>query len=217
METKHQVHNLIILDESGSMDSIKATIIQGFNEVVQTIKGIELQYPEQEHTITFVSFNGLGQKVHHFMDKASLLKQIDDKSYQPDASTPLYDAMGFSMNKLKHALQDQTDYHVLVTILTDGEENASREFSGNDIKKMVDDLKLNNWTFTYIGADHDVESIAFSLSITNTLVFEKNEADIKTMFEKDRNARANYSRKIRDKEDTNSRYFDEEPNGKDQA
>ena len=46
METKHQVHNLILLDESGSMWSIKNTIIQGFNEIVQTVKGIALQYPE---------------------------------------------------------------------------------------------------------------------------------------------------------------------------
>ena len=42
METKHQVHNLILLDESGSMTSIKNTIIQGFNELVQTVKGIAL-------------------------------------------------------------------------------------------------------------------------------------------------------------------------------
>jgi len=60
MEKKHQVHNLIILDESGSMESIKTTIIQGFNELVQTIQGIEKQFPEQEHFISFVSFNGLG-------------------------------------------------------------------------------------------------------------------------------------------------------------
>jgi nucleoside-triphosphatase THEP1 len=47
MEKKHQVHNLIILDESGSMEPIKKTIIQGFNELVQTIQGIEKQFPEQ--------------------------------------------------------------------------------------------------------------------------------------------------------------------------
>ena len=52
METKHQVHNLIILDESGSMGSIKKTIIQGFNEIVQTVKGVELNFPEQEHFIS---------------------------------------------------------------------------------------------------------------------------------------------------------------------
>jgi hypothetical protein len=61
MENKHQVHNLIILDESGSMLSIKNSIIEGFNEVVQTIHGIEKQYPEQEHFISFISFNGLGK------------------------------------------------------------------------------------------------------------------------------------------------------------
>lgn len=47
MRKKHQVHNLIILDESGSMGSIKSTIIQGFNELVQTIQGVEkLSSPE---------------------------------------------------------------------------------------------------------------------------------------------------------------------------
>ena len=132
MENKHQVHNLIILDESGSMEPIKTTIIQGFNELVQTIQGIEKQFPEQEHFISFVSFNGLGQKLLHFIDPASKLKHIDDKTYKPGASTPLFDAMGFSINKLKQSLQEQSDYNVLVTILTDGEENASKEFSGND-------------------------------------------------------------------------------------
>jgi hypothetical protein len=41
MKNKHQVHNLIILDESGSMSSIKSSIISGFNELVQSVKGIE--------------------------------------------------------------------------------------------------------------------------------------------------------------------------------
>ena len=209
MEKKHQVHNLIILDESGSMEPIKTTIIQGFNELVQTIQGIEKQFPEQEHFISFISFNGLGQKLLHFIDPASKLNQIDDKTYKPDASTPLFDAMGFSINKLKQSLQGQTDYNVLVTILTDGEENASKEFSGKDIKKLVEELKQNRWTFTYIGTDHDVEKIAASLSINNTMIFEKNDIDIKKMFMKEQSARTKYSEKIRFNEDTSSNYFDE--------
>lgn len=214
MEKKHQVHNLIILDESGSMEFIKTTIIQGFNELVQTIQGIEKQFPEQEHFISFVSFNGFGLKLLHFIDPARKLNQIDDKTYKPEASTPLFDAMGFSINKLKQTLQGQTDYNVLVTILTDGEENASKEFTGNDIKKLVEDLKQNRWTFTYIGTDHDVEKIAISLSINNTLVFEKNEADIKKMFMKEQSARAKFSQKIRSNEDTTSNYFEEDDNNK---
>jgi len=207
METKHQVHNLIILDESGSMESIKKTVIEGFNEIVQTVKGIEKDFPEQEHFISLVTFNGRGQKLLHFIDPVSRLEQIDEKRYQPEASTPLYDAMGFSFVKLRQVVENLTDYNVLVTILTDGEENASQEYTGIAIKKLIDELKLNRWTFTYIGADHDVEGFAATISITNTMVFDKNEADMKRMFMKEKSSRYNYSQNIREKKDTGSDYY----------
>ncbi|GAB1370152.1 hypothetical protein MASR1M45_02100 [Candidatus Kapaibacterium sp.] len=122
--------------------------------------------------------------------------------------------MGFSINKLKQALQGQTDYNVLVTILTDGEENASIEFSCNDIKKLVEELKQNRWTFTYIGTDHDVEKIAFSLSIDNTMIFKKNATDIKRMFIKEQIARMNFSTRIRKNDVTISNYFDDTEDNK---
>ena len=210
MEMKHQVHNLIILDESGSMGSIKKTIIQGFNEIVQTVKGIELNFPEQEHFISLVTFNGFGQKVLHFTEPVKKLEQIDEEKYQPAASTPLYDAMGFSFTMLQKVLEYKPDHNVLVTILTDGEENASKEYSGRDIKKTIEELKLNRWTFTYIGTDHDVEKFAASISITNTLVFQKNEADMKAMFIKEQSSRHAYSEKIRHKRDTNVDFYKED-------
>jgi len=210
MDKKHQVHNLIILDESGSMDSIKNNIIQGFNEIVQTVKGIEKEFPEQEHFISLISFNGLGQKLLHFIDPVSKLEQIDEKRYQPSASTPLYDAMGFGLTKLRQVLESQTNYNVLVTILTDGEENASKEYAGKDIRKLIEELKLNRWTFTYIGADHDVENFAMSLSINNTMSFEKNADDIAFMFTKERSARSRYSQKIQANEATDSGFYEKE-------
>lgn len=75
MEKKHEVHNLIILDESGSMNSIKNHVISGLNEIVQTIKGIEKKFPEQEHYITFLTFNGFGIKQLHFADRAREVKK----------------------------------------------------------------------------------------------------------------------------------------------
>jgi len=209
MVAKHQVHNLIILDESGSMQSIKNSIIQGFNEIVQTVKGIGKQYPEQEHLITLVSFNGLGQKILHFIDPVEKLEQIDASKYNPDASTPLYDAMGFSFVKLKQVLENVKDYDVLVTIMTDGEENASKEYSGLAIKKLIEELKQNRWTFTYIGTDHDVEKFAASISITNIMKFEKNANDIDVMFAKEKSARRIYSQKIRNKESTSNNYYED--------
>lgn len=196
MEKKHQVHNLIILDESGSMESIKNTIIKGFNELVQTIHGIEKQFPEQEHFISFVTFNSLGTKFIHLVDPAGKLSQIDDRKYCPNACTPLFDAMGFALVTLKQALTDKSNYNVLVTVLTDGEENNSKEYSVNAIKAMVEELKQENWTFTYIGTDHDVEKIALSISITNTLKFSRSDEDIKQMFDIDKNARIKYSKNV---------------------
>lgn len=207
METKHQVHNLIILDESGSMESIKEPIIRGFNELVQTIKGIEKDFPEQEHFISLMTFNGMGQKTLHFMDPSAKLEMIDSSKYKPNSMTPLYDAMGDSITKIKQALEEQTAYNVLVTILTDGEENASKEYTGDAIKKMVEELKLSGWTFTYIGADHDVEKFAMNISITNTMLFKKNEADMNRMFAREKAARASYSSKIRDNRPTDDDFY----------
>ncbi len=209
MEPKHKVINLIILDESGSMQSIKNSIIQGFNEVVQTIKGVEKQFPEQEHIITLLTFNGLGHKYLLENVPACDLIEIDDSKYHPDAMTPLYDAMGFSIQKLRSQMQNEKDYNILVTILTDGEENSSKEFDGKAIKSLVEELKAQNWTFTYIGTEHDVEKSALSISITNTIVFKKSQADMDIMFNREKNARMNYSRKIRDKEDTTEDFYKE--------
>jgi uncharacterized protein YegL len=210
METKHKVFNLIILDESGSMQSIKQATIDGFNEVVQTVKGVESQFPEQEHFITLVTFNGLAIKTLLSVQPVKNLALIDGKKYRPDASTPLFDAIGFSLNNLVREVEQYKDYNVLVTILTDGEENASTEFNGLAIKKMIDELSLKNWTFTYIGANHNVADFALKISITNTMSYMADPVDMKRMFEREKSARMSYSQKIRNKEDFRKKFYEDD-------
>jgi len=210
MSNKHQVHNLIILDESGSMESIKKPTIDGFNEIVQTVKGVEQKFPEQEHFISFISFNGLGLKTHLWKEPVSKLEQLNTSNYHPGASTPLYDAMGYGLRKLSAQILGMDDYNVLVTIFTDGEENTSEEYTGEMIKKMVNDLKTKRWTFTYIGTDHEVEQFALSLSITNVVKFKNNAAGIKQAFMKEEKARYRYSEKIRSNASTENHYYEEE-------
>jgi hypothetical protein len=217
MENKHKVYNLIILDESGSMDSIKKTIINGFNEVVQTIKSVALEYQEQEHTVTFVSFNSSGIKKVHENSKIESLNQIDEQSYHPNGGTPLFDAMGSSFFYLNSVIEKENpkNYNVLVTILTDGEENASKEYSAQSIKAKIEELSLKNWTFTYIGANHDVDLFASRISITNVMKFETSEEDMQRMFMRDCDARMNYSKKIRLNVDVSNGYFQENEIDKD--
>lgn len=209
MKTKHQVHNLIILDESGSMHSIKNTIISGFNELVQTIQGIAQKYPEQEHFISLFSFNTFGIKQLHFMDPVTALQEINAESYNPSASTPLYDAMGFTMTKLEQPLKPIKGKDVLVTILTDGMENASREYSYQAIKKLIEEQKATGWTFTYIGTDHEVEHVARSLSIDNTMKFDKSASGTRAMFQREQRAREEYSRKIQYNEKRDKGFYDD--------
>ncbi len=207
---KHKAYNLIVLDESGSMESIKRATISGFNEVVQTIKEVEKQFPDQEHFVTLITFNGGGIKTLLDKERVTLLSEIDERKYQPNASTPLYDALGFGINSLNNYLQDKTEYNVLVTVLTDGEENASREFNRSQISKIITDLKEKGWTFTYMGANQDVEAVAASLSIENKMAFEANDQDMKRMFDKEKGSRIAYYQKLQNKEDVRSGYFDEE-------
>jgi hypothetical protein len=214
MEQRHKIINLIILDESGSMQSIKEATISGFNEVVQTVKGVEKQFPEQEHFITLVTFNGMGIKTLLFNEPVAKLDQIDGNKYQPDSMTPLFDAMGFSLTRLRLEVQNYPDYNVLVTILTDGMENASKEYNGLAIKKLVDELSLQNWTFTYIGANQNEVEFAATISITNTMSFQANEADMKKMFAKESKARMKYSQNIRDKMEFKQHFYEDDEDTK---
>ncbi len=202
-----QIYNLIILDESGSMSSIKKQTINGFNEVVQTIKGIEERFPEQEHFISLVTFNTFGIKTLLFNSLVKELKEISGSSYNPNAGTPLYDAMGMAINRQKESITGNLLANVLVTVITDGEENSSKEFTGYAIKKIIDELKQLNWTFTYIGANHDVDAYSKKLSIDNSLIFESDERGTHQVFLKEKSSRIAYSMKLRKGENVKEDYF----------
>ena len=181
MEKK--IYNLIILDESGSMQSIKAQAITGLNETFQTIKSAQEKYENQSHYVTLVSFNS--NKVNIIYDCCPIhhIQELSNKDYQPSACTPLYDAMGMSLTKLKTEAKDEDN--VLVTIITDGYENASREYSGKAIVQLVEELKAKGWIFAYIGANQDVEKVAFSMGINNSMRFDANVLGSKAMFKEE--------------------------------
>lgn len=158
--TKPLVHHLIILDESGSMSSVRAQTIQTFNDLMSRNDSLVAEYPDQEHRLTFITFNSKGIRTVCFDKPLSEPVRLSDETYVPNEGTPLWDAMGSSMLKVKHHLYGHPDHRVLVTVITDGMENASREFSGKEIKRMVDELKEKNWVIVYLGTDHDIHGMA---------------------------------------------------------
>jgi hypothetical protein len=193
----NKVYNLIILDESGSMEAIKQATIQGFNELLQSIKHSLIENPEIGQFVNYYSFNGGSIKELLPLNDASLLNYLNEENYRPDNMTPLYDAIGLAVNRLKKSIQNQSNYSVLVTILTDGEENASTEYTHKAIAALISDLRNQGWVFTYIGANHNVEQTAFSLNINNHLHFNANDEETRAMFSTTSDSRKRYMDKIK--------------------
>lgn len=185
MEKK--IYNLIILDESGSMETIKPQAITGLNETLQTIKSAQEKYENQSHYVTLVSFNTKCVKTIYDCCPVHRVRELDNNDYLPSACTPLYDAMGISLTKLMTEVKDKDN--VLVTIITDGYENASREYSGKAIAQLIDGLKAKGWIFAYIGANQDVERVAASMGIRNSLCFESDAEGTREMFKMESESR----------------------------
>lgn len=186
MEKK--IYNLIILDESGSMMSIKSQAISGLNETMQTIRDAQEKYEDQSHYVTLVSFNTNKVKTIYDCCPVHRIQELDNNDYQPSACTPLYDAMGVSLSQLKSVVKDEDN--VLVTIITDGYENASREYTDKAITQLVESLKAKGWVFAYIGANQDVEKVATSMGILNSLCFDANPEGTREMLRQDRECRS---------------------------
>ena len=166
---KTRIFNLIIIDESGSMQSIKKAAIDSVNETIQTIRSAQKKHEDQEHYVSLVTFNDDVKTVYE-CGAVNEVKELTAETYRPDCCTALYDAMGISLNALRKKVAE--DDKVLVTIVTDGYENASKEYDGKAIKALVDELKAKDWIFAYIGANQDVEAVAATISITNVMQFE---------------------------------------------
>ncbi len=207
METK--IFNLIILDASGSMEIIRQETINGFNETVQTIKAAQKKFEEQRHLVSLVVFNSRGINTVYDCVEAETVKELNAENYIPECCTPLYDAIGISVAELRRHVQDNDK--VLVTIITDGEENSSQDYSGTAIKILIEEMKKKGWVFTYIGANQDVEKVASEISIKNTLNFRSDGKGTQAMFAKESNSRMNWFTHLSEgKKDLQDNFFDSE-------
>ena len=188
---KTQIYNLIILDKSGSMSTIAKAAIAGFNETVGGIRSAQERFKEtQEHYVSLMIFCNCEKRLVYDKVPVAEVKELTSKEYQPCCCTPLYDAMGISINALYKDIKDKEDATAMVTVITDGLENASSEYSGSAIKALVERMKNEEgWNFAYIGTNQDVEVTSASLSIDNHMAFEDDDAGMRTAWEKERKAK----------------------------
>lgn len=190
-----RVFNLIVVDESGSMCVIEKQALAGLNETIQTVKKVQDAHPDMEQHITIMTFDSGHKRYIYDNVLAKDATMLSKKDYNPGGATPLYDAVGIAISRLNAITTD--DDHVLMTIITDGEENCSTEYSLNMIKTLIEKLKKHNWTFSFIGTDNlDVESMAKEMNIDNHLTFTEDAEGTAEMFATERACRMSFMHNI---------------------
>ena len=192
-QTKTQVFNVVILDKSGSMESIRQAAIDGFNETLAGIQKAQEKYAStQDHFVSLLTFCDCEKKYVFDKVPAKEARKLTMEDYEPCCCTPLYDAMGFTLITMRNFVKSVDDAVVVVTIITDGYENASKEYTGVAVKKLVEELKSDGWTFTYMGANQDSVEVAFSLSIRNSRNFDATAGGTMRAMARDTSTRMNF-------------------------
>jgi uncharacterized protein YbbK (DUF523 family) len=165
-------HISIILDRTGSMESIRDDIIGGFNAFLKEQK----QQTSGTATLTLVQFDTQDpyEVIHQFASVQSV-DELTRQTFVPRASTPLLDAIGRGINDLEQSLGamklSQRPQKIVFVIITDGQENSSLEFSKNLIVKMIQEKRdREDWQFVFLSADlysiDDAKSYGFHESAT---------------------------------------------------
>ncbi len=143
---------IIVLDESGSMSSCKYETINGVNLFLNNQKKIK-----GEAKVTLVKFSDY----YNIVNDAIPLNEIvylNESNYIPSNTTALLDAVGFTINRINGRLENTPDHEradkVIFAVITDGYENASREFKRSQILEMVSERReKSGWEFIFLGAD----------------------------------------------------------------
>jgi len=150
---------VFVLDKSGSMSGLEADTIGGYNSMLakqQAVKG--------ECHITTVLFDNNYELLHDRID-IKAVSAITEKEYVVGGSTALLDAIGRTINKIgnaqKHTADDYRAEKVMFVIITDGEENSSREYSADKVKALIERQNTKyGWEFIFLGANIDAVQTA---------------------------------------------------------
>ena len=156
---------VFVLDRSGSMESLTADTIGGFNELIEKQKKLE-----GDAYVTTVLFDHEYELLH---DHVALkdVAPLTDREYFARGSTALLDAVGRTINTIGARLaatpEEDRPAHVVFVITRDGRDNASREYTAKQVREMVEHQQQKySWQFVFLGANMDAVSEAGKLGIS---------------------------------------------------
>ncbi len=196
---KSRIHNVFIVDASGSMDGPKyVNAIEGVNEVLSDIK----KDADTENTVTVIEFEG--SRIMRLLDLTSTIPE-KYSGMGCGGYTPLNQAVGETLEYIfseRNSRFSETD-KVLVNVFTDGGENSSRgKFSGTKgqtlLGELIKNLETQGFTVTFMGTNSEVNYAinTLNLSASNTLVHANTANSIKMSYGRTRSARVAFSKSV---------------------
>jgi len=174
----------VVLDRSGSMSSCRDSTIGGYNEYLNTLRADH----NAKYSVSLIQFDKPGSEEGSepelmvcYLDKPLAdVPDLTKETYEPRGMTPLYDAIGETIRRIGERAKGRP---VLNVIITDGMENASKEFSQQGIKALLHTKQKEGWTFVFLGANIDSYKVIFSLGIHAQNVSNYDTANVTSMFQ----------------------------------
>jgi hypothetical protein len=160
------------------MSGSEEPTIEGFNSQLKTIRDLKQEFPENEYVVSVTFFEDEVMDVIKFanIDQISLLTR---ESYRPGGLTALLDGIGRSIVAIRNRFEEELkrdEASVVIIILTDGGENASKFYTRHVISEMIKELDATGkWTFSFLGAGLDAVSASANLNIRreNIMSYDK--------------------------------------------
>jgi hypothetical protein len=185
MKNKTTLYHFIV-DQSGSMAGLEEQTIAGFNAQLKTIQDLKMELPDQSFLCSLTFFNGIVQDRILFQE-VNALQPLSRDNYFPSSNTALLDAIGKSIYSIKHKYADELvedKISIVLVIITDGHENASRLYTYHDIAHMIKELdETGKWTFSFLGADFDAIHTSHMLNIRKENVINFSKSSYSGMME----------------------------------
>ena len=158
IDTNTPVELVFVVDKSGSMRGFESDTIGGYNGVLNE------QSKNTNIKVTTVLFNHQYQVLFNGVHPKDA--KLNNKNYVSQGNTAMLDAIGKTINDIKFRTKKNPNRKVVFVIITDGQENSSKEFTYGQIKAMINEQQKNEgWVFMFLGANIDVASEAQKLSI----------------------------------------------------
>ena len=198
------VQHLMIIDRSGSMGDVVGETISGLNKQLKSMNESQKKFDDQDQIGCMVLFDDEILHEDIWEQPIADIKRFTKNTYVPEGLTALYDAIGVGIEKLREEIKDELkrrESSVIVTIFTDGGENASRYYNGIKVANLVKEVQeTGQWTVSFVGCGdpESVFDVAESMNIvkSNTVSYPGGSKGTKDVSDKMANARSCYSASV---------------------